>query len=428
MKDDNFLKILNDRNFVKLWLAQIFSLLSANILNFVLIGKIYSLTQSTTAVGFYLFFYYLPTMILGPFVGVFIDNWNKKSIFIFSNLIQSIIVLSYLFTKERVWPLYTIVLLYSLGDEFFNPSVGTSIPSLVKKDHLSAANSLFFFTSQGSLIMGFFAGGVMLKFLNNTNYIFFTVSFFLLLATVLSFSLPTRLFSGNNKIKPVLGRTSNLGSVFDFQGFWQQTKEGYFFIKNEPLVLFPILLLAGLQGMVGIALIIFPSLAKVLKIEFADSAYLVILPAIFGAMIGSWILQKIIKKARKNSLILSGLFSLGIECCLIVLASIFLRNPIILVLPLILFVGGGYIFVYIPLQTLIQEKTPIDVRGRVFGTLNTIVNLAGALPMLFLTTLVDFLGVRLILFLLGIGLLFLTFYAHQRKQAILTLSNKNENS
>lgn len=418
------LAILTEKNFLRIWLSQIFSTLSASSLNFVLIGKIFAETQSAVAVGFYIFFYYLPTVLLGLFVGVFIDNWNKKYIFIFSNLIQSIIVLSYLGIKEKIWPIYFIVFMYSFLDEFFNPAVGASLPSVVKKNSLTVANSLFFFTCQGSLIAGSFLGGLMLKFFPNQNYIYLVVSGLLFLGAILPTGLPANLFRGSRKLKINFKDPLDLAKTFDLESFREQLKEGYEFIKNEPRVLFPILLLAGLQILSGMAMVILPSLARILRIEFADSSFLIILPAILGAIIGALILGKIAPRARKIVFMLIGLFSLGLGTLFITLISFLHSWLVYLAIPIISFIGAGYIFIYIPLQTLIQENTPFDIRGRVFGCLSTIVNLSAVFPMLFVTTLIDFFGLRLILALLGIGILSLTFFAEKKKKDILLINQK----
>lgn len=425
MKKNSFVTILANKNFLRVWLTQLFSLVSATTLNFVLIGKIYSLTHSSVAVAFFIFFYYLPTVLLGFFAGVVVDNWNKRTIFILSNLTQAVMVLSYLGIKQRVWPIYLIVFLYSLMDEFFNPAVGASLPSIVQKNDLPAANSLFFLTSQGSIIAGSFAGGLLLKFLPNQNYIFVFISIFLALATILSLSLPKKPFKGTKKLKLDFSDPLNLSRSLDLPGFWQQVKEGYIFIKNKTLVLFPLLLLAGLASIVGMGLVLFPSLAEILKIEYADTSFFIVLPVILGTIFGGWAVERLTKKLRKHVLIISGLLTMGGSIISLIFLSL-VSKPFIFSTLMIFLLGAGYVLIYVPLQTLLQEHTPFEVRGRVFTLLSALVTLASGLPMLLTTTLVDLFGIRLVLFILGSLLIFLAYFANQKKEEILTLNYKNE--
>lgn len=426
LKKNDFHQLLTNRQFLLIWLGQLGNLISAATLLFVLIGHIFALSESTIAVGFFFFLYYLPTLILGPFIGVFIDNFSKKKIFIYSSFSQAVIVLFFSGFKGQVWPLYPTVLLYSLCDEFYNPSVLVSLPAVVKKSLLPAANTIFFFTLQGSLIIGSFLGGILLKVLTNQNWIFVILSGLLLSVGLISLSLASKPLRGSRQIKFDLSDPLDLSQTFDLPGFYQQLKEGYLFIKNEPLVLFPILLLAGLQTIGGMAFILFPSMAQMLEIAFADSALMIILPAILGAIIGGLLAQKRLKKIRKNVLVTGGLTGLGAGMMTVVVFSLFMRRPILAAIPFIFLLGLSYVSIMIPLQTLLQEKTPIKVRGRVFAALSTIVTLAAALPMLITTTLVDLFGIQFVLLIFGIGLVALAQIAKKRWVSIL-LANHNEN-
>ncbi|HUS60116.1 MAG TPA: MFS transporter [Nevskiaceae bacterium] len=424
MKKSLFLKILTNKNFLKIWLAQVISLVSAYALNFILIGRIFAVTQSTVAVSFFLFLYYLPTMILGPFIGVFIDNLSKRKIFVLSNLFQAVIVLAYLGIGEKIWAVYAIVFLYSLCDELFNPAVGVALPALVKKKSLPVANSFFLLTSQGSIMVGALIGGLALKFLKWVDFTFVLVSFLLFLVVAISLSLPKKPLRGTKKIKIDFSDLSSLSKALDLPAFWRQTKEGYRFIKNEPLVLFPILVLTGLQGLVAMGLIVLPSLAEMLKINFADSSFLVIIPAILGVFLASYYVSKTISKVRKNVLVLAGLYLSGIAIFSLAFFTLFGKHPYLIALPIFFILGAGAVLIFIPLQTLIQEYTPFDVRGRVFGALNTMVNLGAVLPLLFTATLVDLFGLRFIMLMTGAFIILLGVFAKKRQAMIIAVNNK----
>jgi len=418
---NNFFAILLNRNFVKIWMAQIFSLVSAYTLNFVLIGRIFSATHSTVAVSLFLFLYFLPTLAIGPFVGVLVDNLDKRKIFIFSNLLQAIIVLLYLFTQTKVWLVYGIVFLYSFCDEFFNPAVGAVLPAVVKKKELPMANSLFVLTSQGSIIVGSLIGGLILKFFKRIDLVFILASLLLFIAAVASLTLPKAFLKRTKRLKLDFSSLSKLGDSLDFSAFWEQTKDGYRFVKNEALVLFPILLLTGLQAFIGMVLIILPPMAKMLKISFADSSFLLIFPAILGAILGSVLIAKNASKIRKNILVLSGLYLIGVGIILLAILTLFISRPVFIAIPLILILGISYVLIFVPLQTLIQESTPFKIRGRVFGVLNTAINVGSIFPLLIAATLIDFFGLRKVIFGLGTIFLFLAILA-QRKKAMFLVS------
>lgn len=419
MKKTRFKQIIHNPNFLKIWFSQILSLVCASTLTFVIIGKIYHLTSSTVAVGIYLFFYYLPTAVLGPFVGVFIDHWHKRSILFYSNIIQALVLMLFLGVGRQFWLFYMLGLLYSLGDEFYNPTIAVSLPSLVKKEDLTVANSLFFFTNQVSLIVGSFVGGTMLKIL--PNMVFVILAAVLLIASGLCFLLPKKILEGKEK-KYKIWRPLQLIKNLNLNEFLDNTRQGFLFIKNEPLILFPIILLAGLQSLVGMGMIILPSLAQMIKLEFTDSPFLIILPAVSGALFGSYLLDKKQNQVRKNIFIVRGLYLMGISLMLLALLSKLLVFPTLISLFLGSSLGLGYVFIYIPLQTLIQEHTPFTVRGRVFATLSTLTTLAAAIPIFVSTALVDLFGPRSVLIVLGLGMLGLTFLSHKQKDYIINFN------
>jgi len=399
MKKSIFLTVLRNYRFLKVWLIQVLSLTTAYMLNFVLIDRIFSATNSSVAVSLFLAFYVLPTVILGPFVGVLIDLIDKRQILFFSNFLQGFIVLLYLLIGQNIWPIYSIVLLYSFCDEFFNPCIGAMIPSLVKKRELPTANSFFFLTTQGSLILGLTLGGILLRFLNFW-FIFPFASVLLFLAALLARTMP--------KEKEHRDRSEIRASLADL---WEQLREGYNFIREEPRVFLPMIFLGGLQMLLGMGTILLPPASKtILKISFADSPFYFIIPALVGAIAGSLLLERKAKDYRKKVFITRGLFSLAGGLMAFSLIPSFLPQPLFLGTLVAIILGFSFVLIYIPLQTLIQEHTPFSVRGRVFTILTTIITLAAALPFLATATLIDLLGIRLILALVGFSLVVLAIY------------------
>jgi MFS family permease len=74
--------------------------------------------------------------------------------------------------------------------------------------------------------------------------------------------------------------------------------------------------------------------------------------------------------------------------------------------------GIEYAFVAIPSQTALQEELPPDVRGRIFGILNTLLSVASFLPVLVAPAAADILnivfpgaGIPVVMALLGLATL-----------------------
>ena len=73
----------------------------------------------------------------------------------------------------------------------------------------------------------------------------------------------------------------------------------------------------------------------------------------------------------------------------------------------------GYILASIPTLTYLQEDTPADIRGRVFGNMWFLVTIITLFPVMFSGLLTEFLGIRFVLFLIGATSLGLFTYIYK---------------
>ncbi len=411
MTKTTFLAVLKNRDFLKLWLSQSLSQLTANMLNFVLIVWVFEATGSTVAVGLLLALYVAPSLFLGLFSGAFIDLWSKRRVLLITNLAQALIVLLYLGVSNKIWPIYSIVLLYSICDEFFNPSQAALLPSLVKREEYPAANSFFFFTMHGAFLVGYSMGGQMIKVFGSQS-IFFIASLFLFIAALATFFLP------KDEPRRRWDIERGFGEIAD------DVKEGYKFIKNERRVLVPIGLYVLTQILLATVVILFPSYSQnVLGIDIRDAGLALILPAGVGAILGSILVERTIKKLGKRLLISIGIFGSGFGLLSLALLVPRVAAPTAFAFVTMVLLGIAGIMVNIPAQTLLQENTPFDVRGRVFGVLGALVTVAAAIPVLITATLVDLIGVNWIVFLISMVVFILGFFS-LRKRYVLSIYNR----
>lgn len=405
----DIITLAKNKEFLKLWMSYLLSSTTGYILSFVLMDQVYSQTKSSFAVGLLWAFYLLPTLIIGPFSGVILDYLNKKWLLVGSSLLQIAGLLLFFPVGGRIWMFYGLLMLYSFFDEFFTPTVAVLGPSLVAKKQLPLANSIALFTGQGSMALGFLAGGLYLKIIGFNDSLFALLALLLLISVASAFSLNWR-----EKITRKKWRVN-------LESFWEKLTEGYSFIIKEPLVLLPVLFIGGLQVVIGMAVVLLPAIAEnIAGIKLADSSYLLILPAIAGALTGSVLVQRLNRAFLKRVLIINGLFILGV--IVFIIGAVLPRVSWSLAgSVLAAFLGAGsFVSVLIPLQVMVQEKTPLAVRGRVFGVLNTLVTIGAAIPAVGAVTLVDLIGIKTVLGVTGLGIITLALYIRQGKYGIIT--------
>jgi MFS family permease len=84
-------------------------------------------------------------------------------------------------------------------------------------------------------------------------------------------------------------------------------------------------------------------------------------------------------------------------------------NPLLVVLA-----GLGFVGINMPTLTFLQEVTPLELRGRVFGNMWFLVTVITIFPVLFSGVITEFFGVRTLLTLMAVGIA-VVFYLIRKK-------------
>ncbi|MDD3679503.1 MAG: MFS transporter [Candidatus Shapirobacteria bacterium] len=420
MKKINLPAVFENKNFRLLLAVQLCSNIAATIILFSIINIVFLEVQSSSVIALITLLYYLPGTFLGILAGTVVDKVNKRKIFIVSSLCQAVIALFFLLIKNHVFLAFPLVLFYSLFDEFFNPAVAAILPNIVKKENLGEANTLWFFTTQGSFAFGSLISGIILSLARNYQLVFPFVSLMLIAGTIVTVFIPEKILNHSKNLK---------GAWEDFnpEELLTDIRDSIFFLKNNKLVLFPILFLTLTQTFIGTAITIAPVLAQTLNIAITSTSLFIVTPGIIGAIVGgAWVSQAIKKKQfRKKSLIIRGLLFSGITLSAIFLATFSSLAPYF-VWVLIIGLGLFAILAIIPTKTLIQEHSPFEIRGRVYGVLNMLISLAGMLPLLLVASLVDLLGARAVILITGLALIGLSQIINKNQSFLFKQIKKHD--
>lgn len=397
-----FKGLFKNKNFIYLWGSQLFSQMTIQIMNFLLITYLYTKTGSTISTSLLWIAYILPAFIVGPIAAAFVDMVDRRKILMLSNLGQFAIVFVFAFFFERmIFLAFMVTFLYSLLNQFYVPAEAASLPSLLTSKKLSQANSLFFITQQVSIILGFGLGSVISNILGFKNTTLL-VSIFLFGAFLAASRLP--------RIKVVYKLPKNWRKLV--AGFFTRMKEGYQYIKGHNEILLPFGLLLGLQSGLSVVIVNLPVIAaKIIKTSVNNTGSLIVSPAGLGALISALYIPRLLHQGwRKKTLIEISLVILALNLLLITAIIPNLESIIRITLGIILFVisGMAFIGVMIPSQTFLQEATPGGLRGRVFGNFWFLATIVSIIPVIFSATVTEIFGVRILILSMAI----ITFLAY----------------
>lgn len=174
--------VLRYPEFTILWLSEAVSLIGDRILMVALIALVYQQTHSATNIGLLSMIKALPALVLATIAGVFVDRWSHKWTMVVANILQGLLVL--LIPSINVLPIIFVVYLgMAIISQFFSPARSATIPDLVPKEMLLAANSLFAMGFVGAIVIGPVIGGWITD-LYGPNMAFYVDSFTFLIPAI----------------------------------------------------------------------------------------------------------------------------------------------------------------------------------------------------------------------------------------------------
>ena len=152
------------RDFTMVVIGQIISLFGNAILRFALSLYVLSLTGSAAVFGGILALSMIPTVLLSPIGGVLADRLPRQRIMVVLDFVTCGFILGYdfLFAASGSLAAITVFLvLLSLIQAVYQPSVQASVPSLVPEESLMAANGVVMQVQALASLLGPILGGVL---------------------------------------------------------------------------------------------------------------------------------------------------------------------------------------------------------------------------------------------------------------------------
>lgn len=128
-------------NFFTIWTGQAFSQLSSAVLQFAIVWYLTDQTGSAVVLSIAMMMGFLPQGILGPFIGVFIDRYNRKRIMIISDLLISaagfVMAAAGWMGVLSTGLILFVLLIRSVGAAFHTPCLQAVTPQIVPSDQLT---------------------------------------------------------------------------------------------------------------------------------------------------------------------------------------------------------------------------------------------------------------------------------------------------
>ncbi len=459
-KRSGFLTLLKNRNFLRLWLAQLISMTILNASNYALLVLIEEVTGSTTLVGLAIICFSVPAFLFSAPAGVFVDRMNKRRVLWGSNCLRAIatflFVLSLLFNRHELVPVYVLTFLISVIGQFFSPAESASIPLLVNEDELMPALSLFQVTFMLSLALGYLllapiSLSVLPMFtiahitIHPVDQLYTIIGLLYLVCALLIGSIPAKNFQQKSNANSSVNKTNTTSIMTEtlsiLGNVWNEILQGWSFIRrNKRLYLSVIQLSFAGVLILLISELAVPIVTNLLHLPARAMAF-VFAPAGIGLVLGSVLMPRITIRVGRSRTIFIGTVVLALATLFLPLTTIVAKtlqpngwnaNPLLLiVIAFFMFCAGfGLDAINIPSQTTMQEQSPDWIKGRVIALQLMLYNACAIPIILFVGAFSDLAGIDKVLYLVSICSLAFGIWGvyYERRHPYGTSTNEEVNT
>jgi hypothetical protein len=389
--------------FRKLWLGRVLSHTATNAVLFALLVRAVGDSEgSSIKSALFITAYILPTATLGTISGVFVDRLPKNIVLAAVNVSRLGLMLLLLMGDANLWTVYGVALLLAVTSQFGSPAESATLPRVVRSDQLTSATS----ANQLAGLIAQVAGLTVLApiFLNTTGPgpLYFIAAVLFGAAAAVFITMPDY---GEHDLD--LERT--IDSVREVRKQFAQAWD----TLNRDVSAYMSVIIAVLAATASlVAVTLMPKFMQdTLDIEVQNSIYL-LLPAALGILAGLRVVGLLERRAPKM-----WLTTIGFLLFMASLTGLALTRPLATafdslipfdltaarVTMVILFSTAStfsFSVLGVSSRSLVHERMPVDLQGRIFAAQHVLANLASIGPILFVGLLASVFAVEPVMLLM----------------------------
>jgi MFS family permease len=244
-----FSLLRSNRNFRRLWLAQLISELGDWFYSLAIYDLLLATTHSGKAVGWAIIIQLLPWFIMTPLAGALVDRFPRRSLMIVADVVRGIVVLGLMFarTAADVWLIYVLLGIEMAFASIFEPARNALLPNLTSSDEILPANALCSATWSFCLAVGAAVGGAATVLLGrDLAFVANSFSFFASALLILRIAVQETHLKAHGVNAADNPERAGLDSA----------REGVEYLRRNPIVFILVLAKAGLGLLGGVLLLL----------------------------------------------------------------------------------------------------------------------------------------------------------------------------
>jgi MFS family permease len=345
--------------------------------------KVQELTGSGWAVAALLLAGHLPLVLFAPVAGLIVDRFETVKLLGFTSFLQAGVMVGLAFADNLPTTL-GLVFLLGLGVAVTQPGLLVLVPRVAGEDRTIQANALLEIARWGGAPFGALLGGTFTAALGARPTLLIDAGTFLVVAVAVLFLSVSR--------QPVRDDSGEIPK--------RQARQGVAFIWGDPVLRLIVIVLGAMvafAAMDNVAEVFFAK--RVLRAGSAGYGGLVAAWT-FGIAAGAILTAKAVKASRVAPAILLGAMVGGAA---VLVAAGFPMLPLALAMFAVGGIANGVDLV--AMRSLIHQRVPSQLQGRVFSAYYATVNLGQIVALTIGGALLELMGARGAMMVAGAGAL-----------------------
>jgi dTMP kinase len=365
--------LLTHPSFSRLWKAMLVSSLG-DWVGFVavasLVTRLGSERVAPLAVAGVMLARLLPSVLFGPFAGVFADRFDRRKVMVAADIPRGAMYAAMPFLPS-LWLIFLFSFFIECLSLLWTPAKDASVPNLVPRRQLSNANSIGLITTYGTLPLGalIYTGlaGLSVAIGSKVSYFQNHPEFLALWLDSFTFFFSARMVWGLD-LRPSGGRAeATARPKLTFRSALQDVQAGYRFLSQHTLVRSMTIAIVTAFAGVGAVISLGPVFAR-FSVNAGATGFGILITAFgIGMGAGMALMGLLTRFLDRDKLFITAM--LGAAASLFVLAAMpTIALAALFTVPMGIGVGLAWVTGY----TMLQENVTDEYRGRTFATLTVL--------------------------------------------------------
>lgn len=351
------MNIVKNKNFQNLYAIHLFVNVSMTTFSFILPIILYEYTKSAMAMSTMRLMDFLPNVLLGMLIGVFVDRMNRRLVMVWGNVVRTVLAVVFTLlltmTDFSLWSIYVLGFLIATTGYLAGSAANAIVPQLFETSYMTDLQTRFSLLSTLVSIIGPGVLGLLLLWVSNEVFLWLFV-----VCNVAVVFFAWRL----DKV-PTPEKSSH--------SIWQDLKEGFVeLLGNQSLLIQTwTIFFSNFASSLIIGILTFYAL-DILQFSKEELGFMFTLSA-FGGILGAKLITPLRARFRRGQIYT---YSMAVEV-VILICFVFAHTWWLLgvLLALRTAIATMTNIVYLAIR---QESTLNHLLGRVAGTTSMIMKLA----------------------------------------------------